>query len=549
MNYYKAYRFKNFIIYTNELTDSELNDFERGNSKFLRTEDEENSIRESNEIFFLYEWKEYSLLGNNSSNLSYEDYYYSGKYTRHNTGIFQVKNFIGIVKFKDQIFQVESKKMDTLELNELLMEIDLRIQETISLTFSSKGISRGTFKKNRNSFHNYYIYKKIYNSLKNDKILPYAKYIQDNPAYSFATNVSNEPISIISNISTDSLIDITEGKNLLVRSKKASKLSRRFKGYIPIEMNEYNSVINIDTSENQFVKYFLQYIAKILSQYIEDLNSTFNSKEEMSKNKLLVDELSDFRESILKELNSSFFKEISKLNSVNRASTILTKKYGYHQLYSEFVNLKQSPFNCFNTNSLIELYENRSIDKLYEYISLFRMIDILDQIYDSENDLSKVELTNKKYTVSISEENEAVQFIFEGNEKFPKSILLYQHYFSKNRTFSKSVSVDFKPDLTLKIEDSLGYEYYHFDSKFRIDYDETSKNDDIAKMHSYRDAIKKTRGAFVLFPGERHTLFSISDKLEDKYEGVGAFPLNINISNDDYLTDMVETVLKRFKNR
>ena len=46
--------------------------------------------------------------------------------------------------------------------------------------------------------------------------------------------------------------------------------------------------------------------------------------------------------------------------------------------------------------------------------------------------------------------------------------------------------------------------------------------DDVSKMHAYRDAIRKSAGAYVLFPGTYEDKFEEFDEI---LPGVGAFPL------------------------
>ena len=51
---------------------------------------------------------------------------------------------------------------------------------------------------------------------------------------------------------------------------------------------------------------------------------------------------------------------------------------------------------------------------------------------------------------------------------------------------------------------------------------ETFKNEDIVKMHAYKDAIKNTIGAYVLYPGSNDRLYCEDN---GKVESIGAFGL------------------------
>ena len=50
------------------------------------------------------------------------------------------------------------------------------------------------------------------------------------------------------------------------------------------------------------------------------------------------------------------------------------------------------------------------------------------------------------------------------------------------------------------------------------------KNEDINKMHTYRDAIKNVVAAYIIYPGQMEKIFPCHGAL-NQYEGVGALPL------------------------
>jgi hypothetical protein len=50
------------------------------------------------------------------------------------------------------------------------------------------------------------------------------------------------------------------------------------------------------------------------------------------------------------------------------------------------------------------------------------------------------------------------------------------------------------------------------------------KEEDIDKMHTYQEAIRGARGAYILYPGEKSIIFSAPDS-EGPWDGVGALPL------------------------
>jgi len=111
-----------------------------------------------------------------------------------------------------------------------------------------------------------------------------------------------------------------------------------------------------------------------------------------------------------------------------------------------------------------------------------------------------------------------------------------------------------RPDCSLKVEwlDRLAAKpepvWVHFDAKYRVDAitdimapatdevtaiaaadqedeEETqgrAKRDDLLKMHAYRDAIRRSAGAYVVYPG---TISDLLPEYQELLPGLGAFPL------------------------
>lgn len=82
-----------------------------------------------------------------------------------------------------------------------------------------------------------------------------------------------------------------------------------------------------------------------------------------------------------------------------------------------------------------------------------------------------------------------------------------------NKTFKKdsdyySYSVKLRPDYTLSISFAEKTFLIHFDAKYKLDIkSEDYKNQDVVKMHSYKDAIEDTIAAYVLYPGRKRKYF------------------------------------------
>ena len=142
--------------------------------------------------------------------------------------------------------------------------------------------------------------------------------------------------------------------------------------------------------------------------------------------------------------------------------------------------------------------------------------------------------------------------------------LFYNLRFSDKSQY-RSYSLAFKPDYTLRVKINGKVNYVHFDAKYRSeleiieDYDKIEldvdeeiekrdlleekdrlfKDGDIYKMHTYKDSILMTEGAYVLYPGNKTKQFFESNTI---IPSVGAFSLTPG--NDEIEEDNLEIFIK-----
>lgn len=535
---YKAIKFDNFIIYVPGVSDIELNNFLNSNETKLETSSGK-FIKYDNNKYYLKEWDEYYVVGNKENKLQAYDFDSIGKLYNNNFGLIKIKNFIGEIIFKGQLFLVESYKITTDEFNKLLNQIDDEIKDLISIEFNYEGTTSSSFSsKNSNQF-NYFQYIKIYNLMEKNMLMPHFKYIRNNAVTSFDKEKEKVHISLVSNISVDSLIDIFSGNTKLSKVNKKNILSKKFKGYVPEYINEYNYYLHVDTPENQFIKYFLKNLIQQTSSFIDEIEIK-HSSEYSTGSEILLSKLSQHRKKLITEYNEQFYKDISNLKGFDLSNTVLTQKYGYKNLFKEYLNIKNQPKAIFNTESLIDLFQNKSVDKLYEYISLFSILKILRSIYSCNTDFNEdyiVSSKNKVMTLIVSEDDK-VSFEFGSRLDLPKVTLYFQKSFTMKN--EGSWSVNFTPDCTLKVcFKENKFKYFHFDSKFKINPKDGEKTEDIQKMHSYRDGIYNTYGAYVLYPGENVAQYSNFEKSLMK---IGALPLKFNENKElkKFINDLIK---------
>lgn len=548
MQYFKAVKFESFIIYMPNVHEDELEEFISSSYTTLTSHNPTESIIYDQGKYTIFEWKEYYINCLDTRTLNKVDFENIGKLYTTDFGIILIRNFIGEVLFKGQLFYVDSQKISREEFNGLLNLVENNIKNLITLQFDSIGVMGGEFSIISSSHNNYFKYAKIINLMENDLLLPYFVYIRRNAVTSFNSVKTTKHITQADHITSDTLIDIFSGQSTMLKTNKKSKINDKFKGYLPEYVNEYKHYLDIDTTENQFVKFFLEHLIGILSDFINEMddlqegNNGEGQLENSSGTNLLLNDIINYRTELLNEYNHRFYKDISNLSFFNFSNTVLTQKYGYRNLFKEFININNQPISILDTDSMIALYQNKSVDKLYEYICLFGLLNILDGIY-SQSDYSSDKFLSKNFKsdmiVSVPEDGSVI-ISFNSINDLPSAQIVFQKAYTLQNNGSWSVM--FEPDFSLKVDyGNNDIKLYHFDSKFKVRSDSSEKNEDIQKMHSYKDGILNTYGSYVLYPGNRLSEYT-NDINGSSLMNIGAIPLKFDENND--LKTHINNILK-----
>lgn len=372
------------------------------------------------------------------------------------------------------------------------------------------------------------------------------EYLSNNLHSQLKNHIETVPISFASNANQYTLKNIISRPNKLLKVNNDLKLVNKLNGYLPYEIEQTKHEEIIDIPENRFYKYFLELIRDLVEKLLK------NSKEGYINDKLLY-----FRDEIEYYLSNKFFNHISAMEYVPFNSQILQKKEGYREIFQYFLMLEFS-FRL-SWNELNEQFKGfeKKLSELYEYWCYFKLLKVLNELTVKKinfEDLFKINKDNwsisikkgvgsrKKFKLNLYGHNIEVE-------------LFYNLRFAEGTKY-RSYSLAFKPDYTLLVKIGDEINYIHFDAKYRseleiiegydkIDSDneldeEINKRDeieekdrifkdgDIYKMHTYKDSILTTEGAYVLYPGNITKQFFESDKI---IPSVGAFSLTPG--NDD----------------
>lgn len=351
----------------------------------------------------------------------------------------------------------------------------------------------------------------------------------------------------------------------------------------------------VDVAENRFVKFVLQSFSSFCStiQQCKNASPRLKTEAELTANKLTG------------WLSRSFFLDVSNLQTITLNSPALQRKEGYREMLQAWMMSKLAAQITWKGGDNVYQAGKRNVAALYEYWVFFKLLDIVKQTFHlelKEDDEKKLVKTDQD-RINLELKQGHTKMIGGQFREASRTLNVRLYY---NRTFSTSEQLDksgswttaMRPDYTLSIwpgdiketeaEEQDLIVHIHFDAKYKLDRillnekepDETHtfededadlseedllmnqekreeekgiyKRVDLLKMHAYKDAIRRTSGAYILYPGsENKKLIGFHEVLP----GLGAFCLSPNNIEKDskeiehFLHDILEHMLNRASQR
>lgn len=398
------------------------------------------------------------------------------------------------------------------------------------------------------------------------------------PVTTWSYRTEQRDIRRVGRISGSSLRQIASGSNRL--NLPVNHPLRRTVGLetVPTRLTTTVKIDTVDTPENRFVKHAVSEFKQFCSMVVTVI-------EKSNKRPSVYYEALGLEETLGEYLNHSVFKEISNPTSLPLNSPVLQRKEGYREIlrvWLMFDLAAKLTWKALDEDSYH--VGKRDVATLYEYWLFFKLLNLVKNIFKIESNESDklISLTKTGLDIQLKSGNHVA---FEG---------LYEHKnrslkvkYSYNRTFNSSEyplsgswTQQMRPDYTLSFwpsefeEDEAEEQelivHIHFDAKYKVeglkyltntgydskdDIDEKKlekegryKRGDLLKMHAYKDAIRRTAGAYVLYPGSK------TYKRKGFHEiipGLGAFPVSPSNNGEglDSVKSFILSVLDHLCNR
>jgi predicted component of viral defense system (DUF524 family) len=361
----------------------------------------------------------------------------------------------------------------------------------------------------------------------------------------------------------------------------------------------------IDTPPNRFIKFALQAFRSVCEDVINsriknpETGATVDLKSEKGA---AWQEAVQMRETLDAALAAPFFNKIGLLKRIPFDSQTLQKREGYREILHAWLMLEVAAQLDWPGRNDAYDGTNRDVATLYEFWLYFVLFDLFRKrlsmqwlrAEESSNESALpfccqasdggLRINLKRGSTSLS------RFIWKQNNH---SLLIHFFY---NRGFGEqsvvlrdgSYTKGFRPDYTAVVmpgeyaqhgwrkaeevaEEAGMIAYLHFDAKYRIDtlkdlFDPKEqtpvdqkeskttgsvKDADLYKMHTYNEAIRRTVGSYVLYPGSDASYVqsgpdrNVYRRYHELLPGIGAFAVKPSAEKDHAGAKGVQT-LQRF---
>ncbi len=316
-------------------------------------------------------------------------------------------------------------------------------------------------------------------------------------------------------------------------------------GSLPRTLRVERSEPTTDNVPNRFVRYALEHWRHMTAVLLRELAGRADSgpvergRRDVASLLARLDEL----------LSHGLLREVGRLKKFPVNNQVLHKRPGYRTIFRAFLQSQLAATLRWEGGDDVYGAGKRNVAALYEYWAYITLARALARY--THGPLPLDELVDRTGIRLRGGEEAQVSGRLE-HAGVPMTVTLYF-----NRTFAPedgepwrgSWTRAMRPDCSMRFDidhgDELGPVWLHFDAKYRVDglaelfgsrspedvdaelREERSsgrvKRADLLKMHAYRDAIRRSSGAFVLYPGAE------SDPIPwfpgEVLPGIGAFRL------------------------
>jgi predicted component of viral defense system (DUF524 family) len=303
-----------------------------------------------------------------------------------------------------------------------------------------------------------------------------------------------------------------------------------------------------DTRENRFVKYVLV----TFHDFVAEVERALKAERLAAPIQRGLKEVAGVRLRLEEILAAPLFADIGDLAEIPMDSQVLQRRGGYREFLLAFLQFETAAAVTWDGGENVYGAGQRDVAVLYEFWVFLQIAGIVAELVrvplDYEDLLQEradgMGVTLRQGRTSVVRGN-----LTRLNRRLGLELFFNKTFSSRDRARG-SWTRPMRPDVSLHIMIEQGDDVWvHFDAKYRVetigtlfgvptatDEDEAdelarektadrrqeSKRVDLLKMHAYRDAVKRSAGAYVIYPGTEKEL---NQQYHEILPGLGAFAL------------------------
>lgn len=337
---------------------------------------------------------------------------------------------------------------------------------------------------------------------------------------------------------------------------------------MPATLREVTAHETVDTLPNRFLRHALESFLAVCDEVLRMEKKRGGPAQERAA--ALASRLNGV-------LGSGLFREVGRPRRLALENQTLQKREGYRDILRTWIKLDQAARLDWDGRKDVFSATVRNVANLYEYWLFFKLYELIKKIdgvklidfphsFGTSPAFCKVD---GRLTINLQRGKESM-LVFEQEQEGGETLRVhfcYERVYSKGDVLTGGAySRMFRPDFSMVIfpasfavgrtRDQAENEAaksgkiacLHFDAKYRVDKLEeffgvgtesseaekeldaeeeskatnTYKRADLYKMHTYNDAIRRTVGSYVLYPGDAEN-GEIFNKYHELLPGLGAF--------------------------
>jgi len=313
---------------------------------------------------------------------------------------------------------------------------------------------------------------------------------------------------------------------------------------IPREVVSVRTETSVDNGPNRFVRFALTRWRDVLV-VIKDALKASSGGFAVTRG---LDEITVVLEHIQGLLSEELFREVGPLTAFPAGNQVLQRREGYRDVLRAYLQFELAAKLAWKGGEDVYRAGQRDVAALYEYWTFMQLAQVVADICEGTFDLADL-IEVDQYGLGLRLRRGRTTIVKGVTSRFGRRLSLELWF---NREFSgrpESWSLRMRPDCSLEIRPIEGDQggtfdpvWLHFDAKYRITFVDVdamnlvtgeepsgdrvgrAKREDLLKMHAYRDAIRRSAGAYVLYPGVCNNV----DPFQEYHEllpGLGAFAL------------------------